>query len=423
MIKKLLILFSLFLIASAASAQKNITITVKNPADFARSEEAIIISRQTLEKRAGKLSSNQIPLFTKASGEVLASQADDLNGDGNWDEAIFLTSFQKKESYDVHITFVNPEAFPTFKKRTQARLAKLKGETFEVINAATMPPGHQATDFSKVKVPLYQVEGPAWENDKVAFRLYFDPRNGKDIYGKTTSDLVLDQVGLPGDNYHVKNWWGMDILKVGASLGAGALAIAVQDATGKNTLVRLGDQVEQTDYQLIANGPVRSVFRLQYHNWRPTPSEQYNISETIYIIAGKYYYESSVITSGFAGEKAVVTGIVNLMSDKALQYQDKKYNYLATHDKQSENKDQLGMGIIVKKEDFIRFGETPENGTEKILQTYYVALKSKANQPVTYKFYAGWEATDARFADVNYFENLLKSEIAGFSQPIKVKFK
>lgn len=421
--KKTLLFFSLLIIVKSGLAQNNIVIILNNPADFERPDEAIIITRQALEKRAGKISANKVPAFRKASGEILASQADDLDGDGTWDEAIFLASLQKKEKQKVDITFVTPETLPTFKQRTQARLAKLEGETFNLITSETMPKGHKATDFSTTKLPLYQVEGPAWENDKVAFRLYFDPRNGKDIYGKTTSDLVMDKVGLPGDNYHVKNWWGMDILKVGASLGAGALAIQVIDSQGKTTLARLGDQVEKTTYQFVTSGPVRSVFRLEYKNWQPTPTEKYNVTEEISILAGQLYYESKVIISGFTGEKHLVTGIVNLLSQKAIQNTDGDYIYLATHDKQSENKDQLGMGIMVRKADFINFGETPEAGTEKILQTYYVKLKAKANQPVGFKFYAAWEATDARFADANYFETLLKAEVKRFSKPIKVQLK
>ena len=328
---KLQILFAFSCLTCVAQAQKDITITLKNQSAMARLEEAIIIPRAALEKRAGRILGNKVPLFSNLSGEVLPSQTDDLNADGTWDEVIFLTSFQKKEKYDVNITFVTPEALPTFKKRTRARLAKLEGDNFKEITHETMPSGHQATDFSKVKVPLYQVEGPAWENDKVAFRLYFDPRNGKDIFGKTTSALVLDQVGLPGDNYHVKKDWGMDVLKVGTSLGAGALAMERRDANGKSTLIRLGDQVEKTAYELVADGPLRSIFRLRYTNWQVMPNERYDIIETISIIAGRYYYESSVVMSGFSGKKTLVTGIVNLLSDQALQYQDKKFSYLATH--------------------------------------------------------------------------------------------
>ncbi len=67
---------------------------------------------------------------------------------------------------------------------------------------------------------LVAYEGPGWESDKVGYRLYLDGRNAIDIFGKKTSDMVLHTVGR-GDDYHSMAPWGMDILKVGQSLGAG----------------------------------------------------------------------------------------------------------------------------------------------------------------------------------------------------------
>src|SRR5690606_41170855 len=65
---------------------------------------------------------------------------------------------------------------------------------------------------------LIRYDGPGIESDKVAYRIYLDERNGFDIFGKKTPDLVLQDVGLDGfESYHHPAPWGMDILKVGAS--------------------------------------------------------------------------------------------------------------------------------------------------------------------------------------------------------------
>jgi len=71
---------------------------------------------------------------------------------------------------------------------------------------------------------LIAYEGPGWESDLVAYRLYLDGRNALDIFGKRKADLVLSNVGR-GEDYHVMADWGMDILKVGNSLGAGGFGI------------------------------------------------------------------------------------------------------------------------------------------------------------------------------------------------------
>ena len=46
-----------------------------------------------------------------------------------------------------------------------------------------------------------------------------------DIFGKIIPDMVLSQVGVDGyESYHEMSDWGMDILKVGKSLGLGSIA-------------------------------------------------------------------------------------------------------------------------------------------------------------------------------------------------------
>ena len=71
-----------------------------------------------------------------------------------------------------------------------------------------------------------QFEGPGWESDKIGYRLYLDWRNATDIFGKKTHKLVLDGVGLDGfDSYHEVSDWGVDVLKVGSSLGIGSVEI------------------------------------------------------------------------------------------------------------------------------------------------------------------------------------------------------
>ena len=417
-----ILFFGLLLLPLLLKAQKKSSLTISNALEMKRIDEIIILNRAQIKKKVGKIAEGKLPLFTNEKGEVLPSQTDDLDGDGKWDEAVFLASFEPKESHQVSISWVKVADFPKFVVRTQARMAKLQGDKFVPITKETMPQGHKPTDFSTTKMPLYQVEGVAWENDKVAFRLYFDARNGKDIFGKTSPQVVMQNVGLPNNNYHAKDWWGMDILKVGASLGAGAVALVVKDATGKEILVRLGDKVGTTSYQLVTTGAVRSIFRLKYENWQITENEAYTITDEVSITAGKYFYESKLTISGFAGEKELATGIVNLYSDKANQATKENYCILSTHAKQSENKDMLGMGVLIDKNIFSGFGETPEAGTEKVLQTYFVKMKAKENQAISYRFYAGWEASDSRFAQATFFENFLEEEGKKMAQKIRIEW-
>jgi len=200
----------------------NNQIIVNNPIDEARKDEPVVVQRDSLINLLGEISGEEVVLVTDAQGAPMASQCDDLDGDGSWDELFFVCDLAANESAFFTVSKIIKADLPPFTARAHAQLksSETRNNVFVPINEHTRPRDHvaQSTPY------LYQFEGPGWENDVVAFRSYFDSRNGKDIYGKLNKRMVLDSVGLPGTNYHNLAEWGMDILKVGPTLGAGSLA-------------------------------------------------------------------------------------------------------------------------------------------------------------------------------------------------------
>ncbi|HVK97588.1 MAG TPA: pectinesterase family protein [Flavisolibacter sp.] len=305
----------------------------------------------------------------------------------------------------------NPENDVTATAHVRLRKRSNDGSYGEILHKEVMPVHHPANDFTKQAIPYYQTEGPAWENDKVGFRIYLDVRNAKDIFGKTTSVMVMDTVGTFGDKYY-HNFdprWGMDILKVGTSLGAGGLAIQLKSPTGTDTLIRLGGTaVQQTSYEVLKDGPDEAVFRLHYKNWKVF-DRTYNLTEEISIKPGDYFYESRVTMNGLQGDEKLVTGIVNLKTSRVYNLEQGNASVIYTHDVQSENNDVLGMAVMVDKKFNPVFGEQPREGSG-ITNTYTAAMKIRNNQPVVFRFYAGWEQTNKSFRDKEYFKNFLVKE-------------
>lgn len=80
-----------------------------------------------------------------------------------------------------------------------------------------VPPTHRIGDH------LMAFEGLGWESDVAGYRLYLDERMAIDIFGKREPDNVLHRVGLGADDYHSLAPWGMDIFKVGDTVGVGAI--------------------------------------------------------------------------------------------------------------------------------------------------------------------------------------------------------
>ena len=180
-----------------------------------------VLTRAEVEKYTAVDDSGFIRV-TSASGNLLASQMDDLDSDGRWDELAFVIDLKGNEKQPVTFKVGEPVEF---EMRTNLRF----GSAVEPNNAVTEQLRLKTNDSPTISA-VYQMEGPAWENDKVGFRNYYDARNGMDIFGKKTARMVLDDAGIRGQNYHELSDWGMDILKVGNSLGAGAIAIGVGDS-------------------------------------------------------------------------------------------------------------------------------------------------------------------------------------------------
>jgi hypothetical protein len=205
----------------------------------------------------------------------------------------------------------------------------------------------------------------------------------------------------------------MDVLKVGASLGAGSLALQVPLANGKDTLVRLGGKnIQQVTYEKVADGPVRAICRLKYANWKIAEGlEPVTVSEEIHILGGQYFYESKVTVAGAPKGTQLVTGIVNLHSKEVHEVKEAGYKGIYTYDVQSENKDKLGMAIIMPDEQIAGTATTPNANTD-VQNTYTIKANIKNNEPVIFRFYAGWEKSDERFATIEGFEKFLKSEMS-----------
>jgi len=393
--------------ASCANKQVH-TLTLTNALSLARPDEPIIISRQKLTELLGDIPSGMYPELTNSNGKPVPSQTDDMDHDGTWDELAFVCNFQPDEEVKLNCHYV--DKLPVYPLRTSVRFAKQDGKGgYMPIDTETMPADHTVEHT----LQRYQLEGPGWENDKIAFRNYFDRRNAIDIFGKKSTQMVLDKTDLDekvAEYMHMQPW-GMDIFTVKNSLGAGGLGVFVKDS-----LYRLSG-AKTTRYELVTKGPVRSVIRLTYLNFT-AGGQTFNVKHEISIWAGEPGYQSKVWLSGFSGERVLVSGIAHI-KNKTLDVVNHNSDFmsLSTHDKQADSGDYLGTALLIKKSDFIGAGEAPEVG-EGVTQTYYAKLKAKNNEPVSFYFIAGWQQQDAGYASADYFKNTLQQQAAKLSNPI-----
>jgi hypothetical protein len=414
------IFFFLTIVMFSCSNEKNDiapVISLKNPLSVYRTSEPVIISQKKIDKIFGKIDKGKNICFEDKKGNKIPFQKDILNGKTEYS---LVLDFNPDETKKLLVKVSCKDQDMEFRYYTNIRLGKDKNADgiFDDINEEIRDPDHIP---GSVPV-LYQAEGISWENDKVGFRIYWDKRNGKDIWGKTTDKMILDSVGLPNaPSYHEIQSWGADVLKVGNSLGAGALAMK---KNGK--LYRLAETGE-AHFKMLTEGPVRSVMELKYTGWN-VDGEDFDLTERITIWKGKYAYKSDLILKG--SKQNLVTGIVNINLKKDTLYMTKPNSIktvLYTYDQQSEFKDNLGLALIVNTDELVKTDKAPDTGTGRsidgnspISHTYYVELSGEDNK-ASFCFFAGWEQTDKKFKTRKGFERMLIEEADKMNKPIIIE--
>ena len=231
--------------ARADQPVKNIKVVVSNPSDAPRLAANVVIPIAEIRKVAAEFKPGAVIVTASDAStlqedtavlrtEELASQVDDLNGDGKADELAFQVNLGPHQSRIVTISFDDED-----------RIWKLR------------------TDYKQRTSALFsrKIEGLGWESERIAFRIYFDSRNAIDIYGKRRPTLQLPMYASPDYVYHDESPEGRDIFRIGDAIGIGAVAGMVN---GKP--VKVAD-VRDRKWQILASGPVRSIVELEYDGW------------------------------------------------------------------------------------------------------------------------------------------------------------
>ncbi len=403
------------------SCEEKATLTFQNSLNTKRTDEFIVLTRADLSEKM-ELKAGLLPIFKIEEDKIIPSQVDDLDGDGNWDEAVLILDFEANQTLEIEVDLVPEAEYPEFEKRTNLRLGiHLEDGTYkEVDNYRALPCNEEFKIIS-------QAEGVNWENDKIGFRVYFDCRNVKDLFGKRLPAMVLDKVHTPGfGSYHELADWGMDVLHCGSSLGSGGLALMRNDS-----LYRLGS-TDIYEYQKIVEGPFRSIFELRYSGWH-VENDVLEAVERITIYPGKYWFESDVIVKGGAEGDQIVTGIVTTkLKDEPFKFVASDFQCIGTHGIQSLNNDELGMAVLVPQNETEKIGRTtdinffklgyktvPKKSFSNIIsETYYISQKLKRTESSKHYFFSVWGLDKEEWKTEAGFKKYIGEESKKLSAPI-----
>lgn len=379
---------------------------LSSPSEFPREKDPIYVSYYDLglaenDPRIPKLS-------MRIGGTAAPSQAIDEDGDGKKDGLLALVDFAPGESKRVVIAAGGePEATPP--KLTQAEIShKVGGEwkprkdkpelkeyvggTFQNVTRLTPPPEH--TDHSQ----FIRYEGPGIESDKVGYRVYLDWRNGFDIFGKKVSSPVLQKVGQDGfESYHHMADWGMDILKVGESLGAGGFGFW----DGKK--VELVSKVDGWTATITENGSLYSSFRIEYEGWK-VADRKVDVTADFSMVGGSRAVRVKLRTSEDLSNLAI--GIVKHPGTEVLQGPTEltgtAYTYAGSYGKQSLAGDLLGMAVLF------------QNGAREAQKedaSSWVSVMNPRGKELEYYFLAAWQGEPGGIQNKDEFRSYLDRQI------------
>lgn len=282
-----ILIFCLFAIlpVRAADKIKSIKIAVENPSDGARPASDIVIPIGELKKIAPDFTPGAVIVTTSDASTLaedaavmatteLPSQVDGIQDERHADELAFQIDLKPHQTRIVTISYGDGD-----------RIWRLRGDYLKRTDALF------STKF----------EGAGWESDVDAFRIYFDKRNGIDLYGKVRRTIQLRKIGSPDYLYYDESPEGRDIFKVGNSLGIGGVGVLVN-----GQVVKPAD-VKNRSWRVISSGPVRSILELSYSDWTVN-GKTVNLRSRFTIWAGEYGFHHSIVTDAESAG-TIVTGI------------------------------------------------------------------------------------------------------------------
>jgi hypothetical protein len=375
--KRVWVFSTLLAVMAAGLAAGDVVITVSNPTSDNWSQAPVVLKWQEgMPGRGAKL-----PLLLKSEGADTPCQVDDLNGDGTPDELVFLADL----------------------KAGQAQSYRLTSATLDNVPQRAHTGMYLKTDTMK------GMEGPGWESDLIAFRLYWDERNPVDLFGKTQSILSLDAFASAKLNYHIQSKYGQDILKVGKALGVGGFAVMVDGKVEKASYAK-------RDYRVAADGPLRAAIDLKYNDWE-TSKRRLQLTARMNIFAGQRWGEAQLKLAALDGQPLpdFVTGVVKHPDTELIQDKEAgivgRWGRQALGDKEVPKSADLGLGVVADPQRIVELGQDDVNS--------YIRM-SPGDGTVTYRYHASWEKEPGAAKSAKEYEEKLRA-LARLKPAVKIE--
>jgi hypothetical protein len=358
--------------AALAPAQGGAAVTVRNTLDAPRSAETIVVRAADIHRLTGTEDLRTIHVRDTATGRETLSQAIDLDDDGKFDELVFQADFEPRASKTFGLTPGEPIVYTREQFRAYGRFVRERRDDF------------------------------AWENDRVAHRMYGpaletwvrEPltSSGVDVWVKRTPKLVINDWYMV-DDYHRDNGDGADLYSVGRTRGCGGNGPWIDGRVQPSGNFRSS--------RVIANGPIRVMFELGYEPW---DAGGLRVSETkrVTLDAGHHLnrFESTYTVYAAPRDLQHAVGIRRNPASNAVRSTD--HGVLRTWEPIKGNAGSLGCAVLIDPSVVV---DAPDTAAE-----YLVVARVPASRPAVYFAGSAWDKagviTSAAAWD-RYIDNVL----------------
>jgi len=253
----------------------------------------------------------------------------------------------------------------------------------------------------------------AWENDRVAFRVYGEAletwkdepltSSAVDAWSKRTSRLVLNDWFLV-DDYHRDHGEGGDFYPAGKTRGCGGSGLVIDGALVLSKNFRSS--------RVLASGPLRLVFEVSYPEWQ-SPGLAVTEVKRVTLDAGSQLnkLESFYSTPG-DGPVTWAAGI--RLAKEVVPRIDRERGIARTweHLGQYGENGWLGCGVVLDPAAIV---DVKEDGGNQL-----VVARTPKGQPATWYAGSGWDGS-GRFPDVAAWDRYLDAFAARLRSPLAVE--
>ena len=327
-------------------------VTVKNTLDLARPSETIVLSGAAIRKAMPVEDLRTVHVTDDASGKEVVAQPIDLNDDGVFDEVAFQADLAAGATRTFTLNVGPRQVHTRDQFKAYGRFVRERRDDF------------------------------AWENDRVAHRMYGkaletwaqEPLTSSavDVWFKRTRRLVANEWYMV-DDYHRDLGEGADLYSAGKTRGCGGNGIwdAGKLYTSSNFI----------DSKVLTNGPIRVMFELTYPAFDAAGSRVTEIKR-ITLDAG---HNLNRFESRYAGAPAApkrqAAGIKKAPGSQVAQ--DKARGVLRTWEPVKADGSNFGCGVIVDPAGLTEFVEADGN--------ILAVTAMSAGSDVTYYAGSGWD--------------------------------